>query len=217
MKQRWAVKIYAVADIHGNPDKHELVKTHVSELNPDVLVIAGDVTNKTNPSSFMNLMNDLHIPVIAVRGESDIQAVENLFDECPNSTSIHLKTALLGGVSFIGLSGVTPRMFGKGNSYSDEIIKEVEPFIDGKSVVVTHLPPWESLDESFFGFHSGCRRLYELLLVRQPAALICGHIHNRPRITYIGKTLVINCSIATNCAGAMIKIVDGEVIYSDML
>jgi Icc-related predicted phosphoesterase len=211
------VKIYAVADIHGNLEKLELIKAHVSELNPDVLVIAGDITNKTDHSSFVNLVNDLHIPVIAVRGESDIQAVENLFDECPNITSVHLKRAFFGGVSFIGLSGVTPRTFSKSNSYSDEMIKEVEPFIDGKSVVVTHLPPWGYLDESFLGFHSGCRRLYELLLVRQPAALICGHIHNRSSTRYIGKTQVVNCSIATSSAGAIIELFDGEAIYSDML
>jgi hypothetical protein len=30
------VKIYAVADIHGNLEKLELIKAHVLELKPDV-------------------------------------------------------------------------------------------------------------------------------------------------------------------------------------
>jgi Icc-related predicted phosphoesterase len=211
------VKIYAVADIHGNLEKLELIKSHVSDLNPDVLVIAGDITNKTDPSSFVNLVNDLHIPVLAIRGESDIQAVENLFDECPNITALHLKKTSFGGISFVGLSGVTPRAFRNGNSYSGEIIKEIELFIDRKSIVVTHLPPLGYRDESFFGFHSGCRRLHDLLLKRQPAVLICGHAHDRSSIRYIGKTQVVNCSIATSGAGAVLKLFDGEVIYSDML
>jgi Icc-related predicted phosphoesterase len=211
------VKIYAVADIHGSLEKLELIKSHVSEPNPDVLVIAVDITNKTDPLSFVNLINNLPIPVLAIRGESDIQAVENLFDECPNITALHLKKALLGGVSFVGLSGVTPQSFRKSNSYSEEIIKEIEPFIDRKSVVVTHLPPLGYRDESFFGFPSGCRRLHDLLLKHQPSVLLGGHIHNGSSIRYIGKTLVVNCSIATSSAGAVLKLFDGEIIYSDML
>lgn len=211
------MKIYAVADVHGNLEKYELIKTHVSELNPDVLVIAGDVTNKTSPSSFINLVNELHIPVIAVRGESDTQSVEYLFDKCPKIISAHLKIASCGGVSFIGLSGVTNETFRIKHSYSDEVIKVVEHLVDEKSVVVAHLPPWGYLDETFFGFHSGCKRLYELLLVRQPAVLICGHLHNRSKITYLRKTLVVNCSIAKNCAGAVINFFNGEVTCSEIL
>lgn len=211
------MKIYAVADIHGNLEKLELIKAHVSELNPDVLVIAGDITNNTDPSSFVKMVNDLPIPVLAIRSESDIQAVENLFDECPNITALHLKKALFGGVSFVGLSGATPRTFRNANSYSYEITKEIEHFIDRKSIVVTHLPPSGYCDESYFGFPSGCRRLHELLLARQPSVLLCGHIHNGSSIRYIGKTQVVNCSIATGGAGAVLKLFEGEVIYSDML
>ena len=211
------MKIYAVADIHGNLEKHELIKTHVLELNPDVLVIAGDVTNKTNPSSFVSLVTELPIPVLAVRGESDNQTVEQLFDECPNISSLNLKIVSFGGVSFVGLSSISPRLFWNSYSYSDEIIKEIEPFIDSKSVVVTHLPPWGYLDEPFWSLHTGCRRLHNLLLVHQPAVLICGHMHNRSSMTYIGKTLVVNCSIAKSGAGAVIEFFDGEAIYSNML
>jgi len=211
------VKIYAVADVHGNLEKYELIKTHVLKLNPDILVIAGDATHKTAPLFFMDLLNDIHIPVIAVRGESDTQATDHLFGVHPNIISTHLKAASCGGVSFVGLNGVTRRMFGISHSYSDEVIKAIEPLVDGKSVLITHLPPRGYLDKSFFGFHSGCKHLYELLVSRQPAVLICGHLHNRSDITYLGKTLVVNCSVAKDCAGVMINFIDGEVICADIL
>lgn len=211
------MKIYAVADIHGRQEKFERVRSRVSELKPDVLVIAGDVTGKTDPSAFLNLMNDFGIPVVAVCGESDIRAAEGLFDRCPNVIAVHLKKTSVNGVSFTGISGVPARTFGRNNSYSDDTIRKVESCIDRETVVVTHLPPWGCFDESFWGSHSGCRRLYELILACQPAALLCGHTHKHPCITYIGKTLVANCSVETSGDGAVIQLLDGEVIRSDLL
>jgi len=218
-RQKWErfVKVYAVADIHGNLEKYELIKTQVLKLNPDILVIAGDAAHKTTPLFFNDLLDDLPIPVIAVRGESDIQVANHPFDERPSIISTHLKTASCEGVSFIGLNGVTRRMLGIRHSYSREVIKAAEHLVNGKSVVVTHLPPRGCLDETFFGFHSGCKHLYELLVSRQPAALICGHLYNGSKITYLGKTLVVNCSVVKNCAGAMINFIDGEVICADIL
>ena len=41
------MRIYAVADIHGRAERLKRIKENILTLNPDVLVIAGDITNFT--------------------------------------------------------------------------------------------------------------------------------------------------------------------------
>ncbi len=45
MKRCSAMRIYAVADIHGKPEKIALVREKTEALKPDALVVAGDITN----------------------------------------------------------------------------------------------------------------------------------------------------------------------------
>ncbi len=103
MKRCSAMRIYAVADIHGKPEKITLVREKTEDLKPDALVVAGDITNY------------------------------------------------------------------------------------------------------FFGrFHAGCRRLYHLVLHRQPRLVLCGHIHERPGIASIMQTTVVNCCVSRTARGAMV-------------
>ncbi len=48
MKRYSKMRIYAVADIHGKPEKIALVREKAEDLIPDALVVAGDITNYFN-------------------------------------------------------------------------------------------------------------------------------------------------------------------------
>jgi len=68
MEKDSKINIYAVADIHGQQDRLDLIKNHVTILKPDVLVIARDITGHHELFSLIRQLNDLPIPVLAVRG-----------------------------------------------------------------------------------------------------------------------------------------------------
>ncbi len=42
------MRIYAVADVHGRPGRIENIRKTISEIRPDVLVVAGDIKNIKN-------------------------------------------------------------------------------------------------------------------------------------------------------------------------
>ena len=46
----------------------------------------------------------------------------------------------------------------------------------------------------------------EIILKCQPQLFICGHIHERPGYAFLGKTLVVNCSIGMKGKGALIEL-----------
>jgi len=84
-------------------------------------------------------------------------------------------------------------------------------------VLVAHPPPYGTLDEGFGNLHAGSRGLRRLILDRQPRLFICGHIHERPGWAFLGKTLVVNCSMGRSGAGAWIGMETGREPTVEML
>ena len=200
------MNIYAVADIHGRQDRLDLIKNHVTLLKPDVLVIAGDITGHHEVLSLIGQLNDLPIPVLAVRGNMDSQEVEKLLEQYPNISSLHKKKVTINGVSFVGLGGTIPVPFcSKICLREKRLIEETDYLIERDSVLVSHPPPYGTLDEGFGNLHAGSRGLRRLILEKQPRMLICGHIHERPGVAFLAKTIVVNCSMGRIGAGAVIS------------
>ena len=64
---RWTARIYAVADIHGKPARIKRVHKVLLELNPDALIVAGDITNYFNSTDVVEQLNHMPVPVLAIR------------------------------------------------------------------------------------------------------------------------------------------------------
>ena len=201
------MRIYAVADIHGRSDKIELIRDNTMQLNPDVLVVAGDITNYTGSAGILAQLNDIAVPVLAVRGNTDLSRVENLLENFPNISPLHLKQVTIGSTPFVGVSGCIPIPFSSRICLNQvQVFEKLNPLIKSNSVLVAHPPPRGTLDEVLGRFHAGCRNLTKLIKICQPVLMICGHIHERPGSAFIGKTLVVNCALGRNHAGAMIEL-----------
>lgn len=197
--------IYAVSDIHGNPEKLSKIRRNVAEYNPDVLVVAGDITSYHGHRRVVSGLNDMGLAVLAVRGNSDLPVVDRLLRTFPRTDSLHLKETVLKGVRFTGVSGAIPVPFRTRLRWIERpVLEQMIGLVQEHSILVAHPPPWGTLDEVMGNFHAGCRGLEEIVRKRQPRVLICGHIHERPGTAQLGKTLVINCSMGRKRAGAMI-------------
>ena len=197
--------IYAVSDIHGNPEKLSKIRRNVVEHNPDVLVVAGDLTSYHGHRRVVSGLNDMGLPVLAVRGNSDLPVVDRLLRAFPRTDSLHLKETVLKGVRFTGVSGAIPVPFRTRLRWIERpVLEQMIGLVQEHSILVAHPPPWGTLDEVMGKFHAGCRGLEEIVRKRQPRMLICGHIHERPGTARLGKTLVVNCNMGRRRAGAMI-------------
>ena len=200
------MRIYAVADIHGKPDKIAMVREKTEALKPDVLVVAGDITNYFNSADVIEQFNHMPAPVLAIRGNTDLKKVNHLLDYYPNTSSLHLKEQTINGLKFVGVSGTIPVPFSSRiGLHEKRIINALAALVDDNSVLVVHSPPRGVLDDAFGKFHAGCRRLYHLVVQRQPRLVLCGHIHERPGIASIGQTTVVNCSVARTGRGAVVN------------
>lgn len=207
------MKIYATADIHGRLDRIELIRKTISVHEPEILVIAGDISNYTNPAAIFVQLNDLPIPVLAIRGNTDLRKVEGLLEEYENISSLHLNEKRIGSTSFIGISGTIPVPFRSRLSFKEEnVVKQVEPYMHAQSVLVVHPPPWGILDEVFGRFHAGSKRLRDMILQHQPLMVLCGHIHERPGTAVIGRTVIVNCSMGKSGAGSIIECRDHKIM-----
>ena len=198
--------IYAVSDIHGNPERLSRIRRNVVERSPDVLVVAGDITNYHGHRRVVSVLNEMELPVLAVRGNSDLPVVDRLLRSFPRTESLHLKETVLKGLRFIGVSGAIPVPFRTRLRWIERpVLEQMLGLVQGHSILVTHPPPWGTLDEVMGKFHAGCRGIEEIVRKRQPRMLICGHIHERPGTARLGKTLVVNCNMGRSRAGAMIE------------
>ncbi len=199
--------LYAVADIHGKPEKLALIKKNILEHKPDMLVVAGDITNYVYPVRTIECLKGMSIPVLAVRGNSDFPIVETLISESSNISSLHLQKFCSEGITFTGLGGTIPLPFwSKVSLWEKHIVEKMVSRLEQHSVIVVHPPPFGMLDRVFGRFHAGSRILSSMVSEHQPALCICGHIHEDAGSGFIGETLVVNCSIGKTGAGALIKL-----------
>lgn len=199
------MRIYAVADIHGKPARIKAIHKVLFELKPDALIVAGDITNYFNSTGVVEQLNHMPVPVLAIRGNTDLEKVDHLLNDYPNTSSLHLKEQTINGQKFVGVSGTIPVPLSSRIRFREKgIFDTLATLIDEDSVLVVHSPPRGILDEVFGRFHAGCRRLYQLILHRKPRLVICGHIHERPGIASIGSTTVVNCCLSRTGRGAMV-------------
>ena len=201
------MRIYAVSDIHGRAERISKIRANVTEYAPDVLVVAGDITSYRGHRLVLSRLNELGVPVLAVRGNADWPSVDRQLEALPRIQSLHLKETILNGVAFTGVSGTIPVPFrSRLRLIERPVLEQMVSLVTGHSVLVAHPPPWGTLDEVLGRFHAGCRGLRGIVVKQQPRMLICGHIHERPGTARLGKTLVVNCNMGGTRGGAMIDL-----------
>ncbi len=209
--ERQEMRIYAVADIHGKADRIEIIRHHIVKINPDILVIAGDITGHVHDAVTLAVLNDLNIPILVVPGNMDALDFENQVSGFKNMLTIHLKTVIHEGMIFSGWGGTIKSTDAAPWTASDHNIPEAaDAFARKTEILVTHVPPWGVLDKGYGGFHGGSKTLAGIIVERQPAVLICGHMHESKGMAYLAETLVVNCSMGCAGAGAFIEIVAGQ-------
>jgi len=201
------MRIYAVADVHGKSTRIESIRKTISEFKPDVLVVAGDITNIRNSEAVIKQLDSMVIPVLAIRGNTDLPRVDGLLNHYPNTVCLHLKEYIINGIQFAGVGGTIPLPFRSQLALCENrVLKKFENLVNENTVLVVHPPPWGILDEAFHRFHAGSKGLYRFIHRYQPKLVLCGHIHEKSGSETIGKTVVVNCNVTRKNAGAIVEL-----------
>lgn len=213
-----ALRIYAVADIHGHEDRLSRIRSVITAERPDVLVAAGDITSYTGADRIIALLNEMPVPVLAVRGNTDFARMEGLFARYANISPLNLTRVAVNGVPFAGLSGTIPVPFRSRISIVEKRkLAALAQLVTPGTVVVVHTPPRGVLDEAFGRFHAGSKGLAKMVQDARPLAVICGHIHERPGVGRLGESFVVNCNMGGGRGGALIDVEEGNRVAVRML
>jgi len=211
-------RVYAAADIHGKKDRIERVRNNVASLKADLLVLAGDITNFISPLDVLLRVNDLALPVLLVRGNSDFRRVDDLCRFCANCIDLNGVRTRIRSIPFVGLSGTLPIPFHSRITLNENsCLKKIAPLVNSDTVFVTHTPPRGSQDLVVGRFHAGSSGLLKLVKRRQPPVVICAHIHESSGVTTVGKTTVVNCAMSKKRSGALLIFEDGKLARLEMI
>ena len=210
--------IYAVADIHGKSERLSYIQKRIAEMSPDVLVAAGDITGYVRPFPTIKALSNMPIPVIAVRGNTDLPVVEKLFDRYDNIFHAHASKISIQDKVFTGISGTIPVPFRSRVRFREgKILDKTASLLDKQMVLVVHPPPWGILDGVFKKFHAGSKGILRLLKESEPALCICGHIHEMPGAQLYRNTLVVNCSMGKGGGGARIEFKRDRTVHCEFV
>jgi len=206
------MRIYSVADIHGRPERLRRIKKNISALNPDVLVIAGDITNFTGARPVIDQLSELPVPVLAVRGNTDFRKVEKMLRSCPNIDSLDQKKVTVKGIPFAGISGTIPVPFRSRVCLREKrALTHLKRIVDPNTVLVVHPPPRGIHDEVLGKYHAGSKNLKAFIKQVGPKLVLCGHIHENPGESDWEQIRIVNCAMSRRGAGAVIDYEpDGE-------
>ena len=192
------MKILATADIHGAQYRLNLLLKNIERYSPDLVVICGDTTQFGPGEVAKNFLDQIPVDTLAVTGNIDSSDVGKAICDS-KAANIEMKKIVKKGVPFVGISGVNP-------DQTSMFFNDNEKILDETSVLVSHVPPYETQDKIFLGKHGGSIELREVIDKYKPRLVLCGHIHEDPGFVKIDDTVVVNCSMGKRGEGALIDI-----------
>lgn len=202
-------KILILSDIHSRFSVFTPEKMKIAEQEPNMILIAGDITNHGALESDMilektrfwlyNLQKAGNCPVFFITGNHD-KKMHNVDFALEGVANITDKAIVCQNLKIIGLN-LSPCYDLPNLSYTWERMtairqEEIDYFthIDQYyDIVLSHCPPYKHLDLTASGQHIGSLELVKQAIKHKPKAIVCGHVHNWAGVnTQLNETVVYN-------------------------
>jgi Icc-related predicted phosphoesterase len=189
------MKLLLFSDIHS--DFTGAAKLAELSLEADVVLGAGDFClARRGLDEIIAALSAIPKPTVLVPGNAESH--EELVRACrswPNAHVLHGNQTTLDDVTFYGIGGgipITP--FGAWSyDFSENQAKKLLKDLQTGSVLISHSPPKGVLDMSSDGRSLGSEAVREIIGIKKPRLVVCGHIHGSAgRIARLGPTDVIN-------------------------
>jgi len=199
-------KILLLTDIHGQFD----IVPAFLELGPDIVIIAGDLTDCGAPGDARQMLDRIDVPCFVVPGNCDQKEIIKVVEES-DAVNLHGTSLEIGSITITGVGGSNPTPFGTPFELSEEEIGQLldEAMARGgpnvHNILVVHAPPYGTLDE-VGGANVGCRSIRAH--IRDFDLVCCGHIHDHTGVVEEGGTVIVNPGPAAEGKCAIVTIGD---------
>lgn len=199
------MRIYAVADIHGKPEKIKRITAVIRHRMPDILVIAGDISGLFSPLNSLALLKEIPIPILCVRGNSDSKPTQNFLQGSKTITFLTHEPVTCLGHRLMGLNGTLPLpFFSKVGLFEAPLFQSLEDHMTRETILVVHPPPRGVCDRVANRWCAGSVQLRRFIENHPPLLVLCGHIHEQAGHGFLNSTLVVNCAMNKTFSGAVI-------------
>jgi Icc-related predicted phosphoesterase len=189
-----AIRLLAVADIHGRTAAIQAIQSAVNRYAPDAVIVAGDLTSWGDAAEVQRVLDSLPGRVLAIPGNLDVQQ------------------AFAAGIA----GSHAESLVGKGIAIHGVTIAGLFDQLTACDVLVVHEPPRGILDDVGGGRNIGIPDHLAALNRLQPKVLLCGHCHESPGVVAHGSTAVVNCTLGSGGHGALVE-VDGDQVAARLL
>ncbi len=191
--------IIAITDIHSKTSLARRFCREVEDYRVDTLVIAGDITHFHSVDKAIEILGFLSkcfSNILFIPGNCDPRELLGIRDLYENIHNIHCRLYSIGNYLFYGIGGSNKTPFNTLIEYSEDELESMLPEItsDDNIVLVTHAPPYNTLDKVFLGFRVGVR-VYRKFLEKHSNSVklwITGHIHEARGLCRVYDTLIVN-------------------------
>jgi Icc-related predicted phosphoesterase len=210
------MRILAIADVHGSVSVRKNVQSWVAEHTPNIVVVAGDITQFGPPEWAEDFLNSIPLKTLAIPGNLDPRSVLEAI-ELSQAIPLHGKKVDVEGFTFVGLGGSNTTPFGTPFELSEEDIYEtLKQVMVEKAVLVSHAPVQGHLDKTASVENSGSQALSWIINEFSPLLVISGHIHEARGVEQEGETTYVNPGPASQGYSAIIDL-DGEEVKVELI
>lgn len=204
------MRLLVVADIHGQRDAIARTQADIRRLEPDVMVVCGDISHFGRPAGFVEeFLRAPGIPTLAVPGNCDLPASVKTLEDL--GVGLHGRRRKLGDIELAGLGGSNPTPFGTPFELpEEEIYGGLRKIMGYDNVLVTHAPPLGHVDIiPQLGRHAGSRAVAQIVEEFAPPLVLCGHIHEGRGTEATGGTTFLNPGPARDGYAAVVELEGG--------
>jgi len=207
------MKLYAAADIHGSQHRMNIALDHIQQYHPDLVVLCGDLTQFGPGSIAKQFVDQIPVKTFAVPGNIDTSDVVRALEES-NAINLHRKKKIFNKIPFVGIGGDLSEPLSEIIIEDETTSTPLSTVVKKETVVVTHVPPYGLQDNVFVSKHIGNKELRQLIEIKQPRLVLCGHVHEDPGVTQFKNTVVVNCSLAKKSEGALIELDEKDTVVN---
>lgn len=193
------MRILCVADYHRDKELAQNVEKLAEKEKVDIIINAGDFLSEDFASK---VLDETKFRTFVVRGNWDYE----LQTKNKNVTILNNKSVKYKEYYFLGVD----------YGYYSQIPKLSKGIDPQKLIIITHDPPYDMLDTSFFGSNAGLLDLRAAITDVKPILHVFGHIHEAAGYIKHNETLFVNASLPEYRKAAIVELPSQEVKVFDV-
>ncbi|NIO23080.1 MAG: hypothetical protein GTN38_03585 [Candidatus Aenigmarchaeota archaeon] len=193
------MKILCVADYHREKELADGVEKLAEKERVDVIINAGDFLSEDFAKK---VLDRAKVQTFVVRGNWD----HELKTKSKNVKILENEVVEYKGYYFLGVDwGYYSRI--------QDLSKGIDP---KKLIIITHDPPFDILDMSYFGSNAGVIELREAIERVKPTLHVFGHIHESAGVMKHKETLFVNAALPEFRKAAIVDLPSQKVKVFDV-